>query len=167
MALARRPDDPDSARIRALKLLERRPQSIGEMRRKLKERGFTVAAVHEAVERLKQAGLLDDERFARDFASMRAAMKPQGRRALVMKLMAHGVARELAAAAAEEALAGRDEAELAEEAARKWAKRLRGRELDDRVRKRLEGHLLRRGFGWNSVSKALRKLGAEDVEGND
>jgi regulatory protein len=164
IAKARRPDDPDSARYRALRLLERRPQSISEMRRKLKDRGFTAEAVHQVVEKLKDTGLLNDEQYAKNFVSLRASMKPEGRRLLVSKLMAHGVVRELAMAAVDETLEGKDEGELAEEAATRWAKRYRGRKLDERLRKRLEGHLIRRGFGWNSVSKAMRKVGAEMEE---
>jgi len=161
MALARHPDDEGAARNRALRLLERRPQSISEITRKLRDRGYTADAVRGAVSRLKASGLLDDEKFARDMAAYRLNAKPQGRRALVARLLYHGVKRDLAEAIVVETMEGKDEGDLAFEAARRYAARFRGRPLDERARKKLEGHLARRGFGWNSISKALRRLGVE------
>jgi regulatory protein len=166
MALARRPDDEGAAKNRALKLLERRPQSVAEINRKLKLRGYTAEAIRGAVNRLKASGLLDDEKFARDMAAFRLAARPQGRRALVARLLYHGVKREMAEAIVAETMEGKDEAELAGEAARKYAVRFRGKPIDEKARRRLEGHLARRGFGWNSISKALRRLGME-VAGED
>ena len=164
MALARRPDDEGAARNRALRLLERRPQSIGEITRKLKDRGYTADAVRGAVTRLKDSGLLDDEKFARDMAAYRLNAKPQGRRALVARLLYHGVKRDLAETIVAETMEGQDEGDLAYEAGRRYAVRFRGKAMDERARKKLEGHLARRGFGWNSISKAMRRLGV-DMEG--
>lgn len=164
MALARRPDDEGAARNRALRLLERRPQSIGEITRKLRDRGYAAEAVRGAVARLKASGLLDDEKFARDMATYRLNAKPQGKRALVARLLYHGVKRDLAEVVVAETMEGKDEADLAYEAARRYAVRFRGKAMDERARQRLNNHLIRRGFGWNSISKALRRLGMDAGE---
>ncbi len=161
---ARAPDDPRAARERALRLLEVRPHAAGELRRKLKERGFAAGAIAGAMAWLAETGLVDDRKFSETFAESRLSTRPQGRRLLVARLMARGVVRETAEEAVEAALDGRDEGTLAAEAARRYLARSGGRIRDERERRRLEGHLLRRGFGYSAVRKAVRAAGGGEAE---
>src|ERR687887_2218669 len=63
----------DAAYAVALHLLTARARSRIELERRLQQRGFEPGAIAEALDRLTAVGLVDDEAFARDLASSRAA----------------------------------------------------------------------------------------------
>ena len=169
MRRARQPDDEQAARAYALRLLGRRSHATVELSRKLSLRGYEPAAVTAAVERLRSAGLLDDERFAASFMRYALAGKAQGRRLLEAKLKAHGVERTLAAAVVQGALTDEDEMRLATEAAGKFLARAarkpaRGprtgpaRLTPQAIQQyRLAGYLARRGFGYDIVHRVVKR----------
>lgn len=151
--------DPEAAREAALKLLERTRRTRSDLARRLREKGYTAAAIDEALERLARVGLVDDTEYARAFLAGRWGRKPSGLRRLEQQLHAKGIdAEALAAARAqiEEREGVVDELEAArrliEQAARRYAK------LEPRVREqRLYGLLARRGFGSDVIRRALAK----------
>ncbi|MBI2321997.1 MAG: RecX family transcriptional regulator [Chloroflexi bacterium] len=101
--------------------------------------------------------MADDAAFAAYWATQRASFSPRGRRAVAAELRQRGVAR----AAIDAALA---ETPADEEAAYAAAQRkARGLPRDDyaRFRAKLEGHLLRRGFGYGAARAAINRLWAE------
>jgi regulatory protein len=154
----------EAARFKALRLLERRPHAEREIARKLALRGFEDGTVARVVDRLKEHGLLDDDRFAHDFVRWRLAGRAEGRRLLAGRLIARGVERGLADRVAAEMLPEPEERALAVEAARKFVKRhpaddLKGRRL-------LYAFLARRGFGADAIRRAVRLAGAdgEDID---
>lgn len=157
---ARRPDDEKAVREKALQLLEYRSHAAKELSRKLSLRGYDAAAIHAVIERLKESGLLDDKRFAEDFAASRLAARPQGARLLLSKLLARGIAKETAEAAVKKALEGRDETALATQSARGYLKRYRGGSLDLRRIRSLQGYLVRKGFDFSAIAAAIRAVGA-------
>nr|WP_277998985.1 regulatory protein RecX [Moorella sulfitireducens] len=119
-------------------------------------RGFSGEEVAATIDRLKDAGLLDDARFARDWAAYRLATRPVGRRRLRHELQEHGVVPALA-----EEIAGNllyPEAELA--AARELAGKYRRRpgENDDHYYRRLARFLWQRGFSSHTVCRVLEEL---------
>jgi regulatory protein len=61
------PEDPDPLPC-AERILGRRDHGREELRRKLLARGYAPEAVGVVLDRLSERGLLDDERFAREFA---------------------------------------------------------------------------------------------------
>ena len=73
-----RPDDAEgadelrSARNAAVRLLARRDHSTDELRRKLKRRGHTEAAIEAVVTTLSDAAYLSDSRFADSFVRVRS-----------------------------------------------------------------------------------------------
>jgi 5-dehydro-2-deoxygluconokinase len=62
-----------AAHAAALRLLTGRARTRAELVRRLEERGYTAAAVAEAVARLERVGLVDDAALAADVAEVRAA----------------------------------------------------------------------------------------------
>ena len=63
---------------RALKYLERRARTVKEVRDKLLEKKFDLIVVNKIVERLLQAGYLNDELFAQNYLRWRNDFRPTG-----------------------------------------------------------------------------------------
>jgi len=62
-------DDPQAARLEALKQLNRRDFGARELAERLVARGFSLPAAEEAVEGLRKECLVDDGRFAEHFVA--------------------------------------------------------------------------------------------------
>ena len=102
-------DDPAAVLEAAARLLEVRPRSIEEVRRRLHDAGYRPDLVGGAVARLIALGYLDDAAFARSWVESRDRVRPRGARALRDELRRKGVSAEdvEAALAAREASATR------------------------------------------------------------
>ncbi|MDI6893230.1 MAG: regulatory protein RecX [Bacillota bacterium] len=179
----------DAAREYALRLLER-PRTEYQVRMALARRGFDGAVQDEVVGRLRGLGLLDDVAYARAYIEETLVRRPMGRRALAVALARRGVSREhvrLALAQVEESMrmdvgadagpAGREgepdagaagpegePGDLEEVAARRagqaWLRRNRHR--PDACR--LQGYLMRRGFGRELAVRTVRELLGEESD---
>ena len=143
----------ETAHKAALRLLSRRPRSEREMRQRLRQRGLPTDAVADEVERLRGAGLLDDEAFAQSWVEERQASAPRGQRLLRYELLGRGVRSEIA----DEAVASVDDRTAALAVARGRARRLSRLEFQQ-FRQRLSGFLERRGFGYEEVEVAVRTV---------
>jgi regulatory protein len=162
---SRRAKRPFSCHDRALRLLAVRPRSRREMESRLRSAGFDAEIVAEELVRLQEVGLLDDERFAQEFAEQALGRRLSGRRAVASSLAAKGVSRPLIERALQD-LEG-DEDARAEELARSRASRLRGLAPEVAYR-RLVSFLARRGYDGSvarrAAATALRPdLGAEGL----
>jgi regulatory protein len=67
------PLDSRAARVAALDALARRDHASGELRRKLREKGYDPALVDEVIERLIAEKLVDDRRYVEAFIGFHAA----------------------------------------------------------------------------------------------
>jgi len=140
---ARRPKNPLSCHDRALRLLAVRQRSRRELERRLLAAGFERVEVGEELDRLESVGLIDDERFALEFAEHAATRRLSGRRAVTSSLGAKGVARDVIDRALGKV--GGDEEERAADLARTRAPRLMGLPPETAFR-RLFSFLVRRGY---------------------
>ncbi|HEY8868969.1 MAG TPA: regulatory protein RecX [Candidatus Limnocylindrales bacterium] len=86
-------DDPALVLEAALRFLEPRRRSIGEVRRRLTGAGYRAGLVESAIERLTGLGILDDAEFARAWVESRDRARPRGERALRRELQVKGVER--------------------------------------------------------------------------
>ena len=139
----------------ALRLLARRAYSVAEMRRALSRRSDSVAAVEEAIVRLRQIGYLDDQKFADHQASALRRNRAFGPRRIVRELKAKGVNYSFIQAAVERAFAEVGESELLEQV---LTKKVRNLHLP-LTRSRLSSlcrSLLRQGFRGDDIMKAVR-----------
>ena len=157
-----------SAHDAALRLLSHRPRSEREMRTRLAMRGVAPEVVEEEIERLRRAGLLDDEKFARAWVEDRKRVAPRGRRMLRYELLGRGIDVE----AVDLATDGIDDRATALALARS---RARGSALADyeTFLAKVGGFLRRRGFDYSVSAEAARTVWAEveseraDVNGDD
>ncbi|HLZ72316.1 MAG TPA: RecX family transcriptional regulator [Dehalococcoidia bacterium] len=163
--------EQEDARHRAyeasLHLLSYRPRSEQELRDRLRRKGLPAEAIAATVERLRGAGLLNDEQFARQWVAERGSgAHARGRSLLAAELRARGVRDAGAAAALSEV---DDEAQV-RAVARAHAAKLRVATYEEFYR-RLGSFLQRRGFGYGVVGPIVRELwrerGGESAEDDE
>jgi regulatory protein len=110
-----RPLDSEALWGYALKLLGGHARSTGEMREKLLRRAERALDVETAIARLKDAGYLNDHRFAEAFAAARLANDRLGRARVIQDLRQRRVAPALAAETVRAVYEDVDEQALIEE----------------------------------------------------
>jgi len=95
-------DDPTLVMAAALRFLESRARSIAEVRRRLVTNGYRPDLVENAIGRLTELGMLDDDAFARAWVESRDRTRPRGERALRAELHQKGVDRSVVDAVLED-----------------------------------------------------------------
>lgn len=165
MAGPRRPREPKhplDCHERALRLLSVRPRSRRELQVRLLQAGFEAEEVSGELERLEAVGLVDDERFAREFTEHQQGVRRAGRRAVASGLAAKGIDRATVERALDEAPG--DDGDRANELARARVGRLRG-VPPEKAYARLVSFLVRRGHDPETARRAARaalELGAAE-----
>jgi regulatory protein len=147
---------------RALTLLEFRPRSVAELRRKLIQKGEPAYEVEEVISRLIDQNLLDDAEFARQFARAKVLGAGASRWRIIQELARKGVARDVAHHALETLTEaeGIDPADSIHRVAEKKWKSLGT--LDDFARRRRTyAFLARRGFNPDEIRGALNLLASQ------
>jgi regulatory protein len=144
----------EQAHSAALRLLAHRERSRIELRSRLARKGFPSPIVDRVLDRLAEAGLQSDARFAETFALDAHQGRGLSSYAVQGELRRRGIDRTLAAEAATER--PEDEEARARELAERRAVRLTGLPPEVRVR-RLVSYLARRGYG----AELSRRLAAE------
>ena len=137
----------------ALRLLNYRPRSEVELRRRLVGKGLPQTIVQWTVERLQALCLVDDQRFAGQWVESRNRVSPRSRRMLAHELQLKGINRQLAVTMTESL----SDEEAAYRAAQSRAHRLRDASYAV-FQKRLGHFLLRRGFGYELASRVVEEL---------
>jgi regulatory protein len=158
-AEARTVKHPPSCHERALRLLAVRPRTRRELERRLRAAGFEPEEVDEELNRLASVSLVDDVRFALEFAEHAVTRKGMGRRAVASSLAAKGVDRPTIEVALQRL--GNDEEGRALELARARARTFSGLTPEVATR-RLVSFLARRGYdGRLARWAATRALGLD------
>lgn len=141
----------DEAFERALEALSHHERTSGELCTWLAERGFEPAAVEDAVGRLIEAGAIDDERFAVQFAADKRELRGWGPERIREALSGRG----LEGALIEAALAGEGHSEQVERAIALLEGR-GDRPVDTPSRARAVAFLARRGYDSEVAYDAVR-----------
>ena len=149
----RRERDPFELAVAAI---SRRERTVTELREWLRARDVEEEAVTEVIERLVSIGELDDERYATRYADDKRELRGWGPERIRDALIAKGIER----TAAEAAAGGEDAEELAERAAELLSKR--GGDLrEDSARSRALAYLARRGYDYEVAYRAIRLASRE------
>lgn len=144
------------AHDRALSFLTYRPRSRAEMEAYLQRRKVTPDVIQTVIGRLLEAGLLDDEAFAKYWVENRELFRPRGPHSLRFELWRKGVADAIISDALEDI----DETKSAYQAARRKARTMRSLDRET-FRRRLGGFLQRRGFSYDTVKETVDRLWRE------
>jgi regulatory protein len=144
-------DEVDTAHDRALRLLARRPRSERELRDDMRRRRLPERTQAAVLQRLAEAGLIDDAAFAAAWVENRQAFRPRSATGLRAELRRKGIGRETV----EAALGGHDEAAAAQKALERAARRWPNESWDE-FRRRATDYLARRGFDYEIVTRVVR-----------
>jgi regulatory protein len=150
-------DSEEQLYASALRALMRRAHSVYEMRQALERRAPSEETAARVLARLKRERLLDDARFALQFARHQVASRRRGRFRIARDLRARGVADRHIEAALAEIFAETDETQLLRRRIQRRLRQLRG-PLDQRKLASLYSSLLRAGFPADSIRRELRGL---------
>jgi len=146
----------EEAYNRALDYLSYRPRSQAEIVTYLQRHDIPDTQAEEVVERLKAAGLVDDEAFAQFWVENREQFRPRGPRALRYELQRKGIGHE----AIDQALEGIDPSAGAYQAAARKAQQLSHLDQPEFFRK-LVDYLARRGFGYDVAKEVANRYWSE------
>ena len=144
---------------RALDMLALRARSAADLRRTLVRKGEPPEYVDFAVERLLNAGFLDDASFARQFARTRVLGAGLSRRRIASELARRGVARDIVSAAIDDVFGEEhvDEEATLERVARKKLGTLSRLDAFTQ-RRRLYAFLARRGYDADDIGRVVDDL---------
>lgn len=134
-----------------------------ELRQAWDRRGVTPEAQADALEHLRRTGQVDDAAFAATWIENRGAFRPRSVRALRSELRRKGIEESTIISAVD----GLDESEAGYQAAQRFARQSAGL-AEQEFYRRLGGQLARRGFDWDIIRAAVRRVWAEqssDPEG--
>ena len=145
----------------ALNLLSYRNRSVMEMTRYLEGKGYAPATLQAVVARLEEEGLLNDDRFAKEWIENRNTFRPRSHSQLEAELRFKGLSKSAIDSALTES--GVDDAALAMAAARKQVRRYHSPDYET-YRKKLGNALLRRGFSYATVNETLSSLWNEMLQ---
>lgn len=134
---------------KSVDLLSRREHSTQELRLKLKKRDYDQTVIEQVISQLRHKGYLDDARFAAMWIRSRLRKKPESPFALKAGLMNKGVDADTAETAIREAEV--DWQEVLYEAVQKKL-------VKTTDSKKVLAYLVRRGFSYPEVVKALKKV---------
>jgi len=127
--------------------------------RKLTQKGIPSEDAQAVLDRLESSGLVNDEKFAEQYARGKVLMSGASKRRITQDLRRKGIGERLAADAIAKVFADEevDPAELAEKTARKKLKQM-GDLQPQVLRRRLFGFLARRGYELDDIKKAVAKV---------
>lgn len=149
--------DLQRAKDKALWLISYRDHSGKELEDKI-SRTCDREAAKGAVERMEELGLINDESFARRYASQLYNNKRLAKSAVIYKLYEKGIDKELALEIAEE-LEPECESQIYAVIEKKY-KNVLG---DEKGRKRAVAGLQRLGYRYSDIKRVLEQLGDEEI----
>jgi regulatory protein len=146
----------------ALRALARRAHSVHEMKKKLERRSDNKLLVQLVMARLKENGLIDDARYAKQFARQRTESRKQGKFRIARDLRGRGIPDRHIEAALEETAKSTDEGAMVRQRIERKLRSFRG-EIDEKKMASMYRSLLRAGFSADIVRRELRSLTREEV----
>lgn len=143
----------NEAKNAALRFLSFRRRTEKEIKDKLRKKGFDEKSIGRTIDKLKEYDLINDSEFATAWVKERLAYKPRGKKLLAQELWKKGIRKDIIDQVTEELC--QDESKSAIELLEKIKGRYKN--LEPKVaRRRMYGLLLRRGFSYETVNRAIQ-----------
>ena len=146
----------------AVRALMRRAYSVYEMKQLLGRRTEDDNLLRTVMDRLKRAKMIDDERFAKQFARQRTEIRRQGKFRIARDLRARGVPDRHIESALADAAKETDESAVVRQRLERKLRSFRGEITENKIAS-LYRSLLRAGFSADVVRRELKSLTREDV----
>ena len=145
-----------------VRALMRRAYSVYEMKQLLGRRTEDDKLLRTVMDRLKRAKMIDDERFAKQFARQRTEIRRQGKFRIARDLRARGVPDRHIEAALAEAAKEIDESAVVRQRLERKLRSFRG-EIGENKMASMYRSLLRAGFSADVVRRELKAITREEV----
>lgn len=145
----------------AVSYLEKYVVSEKGLRDYLKKKGFADGVIFKCLDKLKEYGFVDDEKFAKNY--FESLSGSHGKRTIAMKLRQKGVASEII----DELLQNVDEDDEFEKARVLAEKFVKNRQKDTKTKQKCIAHLIYKGYDINVAQKAASEVLANTEEEND
>jgi regulatory protein len=146
----------------AVRALMRRAHSVHEMKKKLERHSENKLLVQLVMARLKENGIIDDARYAKQFARQRTETRKQGKFRIARDLRGRGIPDRHIEAALEEATKSTDEGAMVRQRIERKLRSYLG-ELDEKKMASIYGSLVRAGFSADVVRRELKAVTREEV----
>src|SRR6266849_5295281 len=146
----------------AVRALMRRAHSVHEMKKKLERRSQNKLLVQLVMARLKENGMIDDARYAMQFARQRTESRKQGKFRIARDLRGRGVPDRHIEAALDETAKTTDEGAMVRQRIERKLRSYRG-EIDEKKLASLYGSLLQAGFSTDVVRRELKAVVKENL----
>lgn len=144
----------------ALNSLDLRDHSVREMRQKLL-RKYPPEHVESAIDRLLELGLLNDERFAENYAHTLFEYKKYGRNRIKSELFGKGISSDIINAVLDEIFES-DETDNVERIVDIIRKKYYNKMIDENSRRKVFGALIRLGYGYSDIRSAMSEFSDDE-----
>ena len=142
---------PESAKKRALNMLERRDYSRKELILKLTQKGEPLEDAEAVADRMVELGVINDERYSRMLVRHYAG-KGYGACRIKQELYRHGIHTDLWEEAMEEMPSQEEQMD------KLFRSKLRSSDPDRAEIKKATDAMLRRGFSWSEISACRQRV---------
>ena len=141
-------------------ILARRMYSSSEIRKKLKEQGYTDEIIDNVILMMEGYGYLNDKTFAEEWIQSRRQNNPKGKIVLKRELTQKGIEGDIIEEVFNQSFDESQQSEIALDMARRQSRSYRN---DDPIsaRRKLQGYLIRRGFDFETVRNVVDKVLSE------
>ena len=141
-------------------ILARRMYSSSEIRKKLKEQGYTDEIIDNVISMMEGYGYLNDKTFAEEWIRSRIQNNPKGKIVLKRELAQKGIEGDIIEEVFNQSFDESQQSEIALDMARRKSRSYRN---DDPIsaRRKLQGYLIRRGFDFETVRNVVDKVLSE------
>lgn len=140
----------------SLKFLGYRTRSCKEIKDYLSKKGFDDPVIDTTIEKLSNYNFIDDAKFASDFKNYKMNLKPVSRRYIQYKLNEKGIDSQIIDSVVD-TISDDEEVENAMKVGKRYVRKYK--DLEEReARAKLGQALVRKGFDWATVNKAVNRL---------
>ena len=147
-------DEFEAAYQKATRLIGYRQRTQHEVQIKLNQKGFSDEIIHQVLERLQRANLIQDQQYARMWVENRNALHPRSQRLIRFELKNKGLSEQMI----DEALVDcEDDEKMALRAAEDYSRKLKKTDRDQ-FRKRLSAYLARMGFSYETARPVIQTV---------
>lgn len=145
----------------AVSYLEKYVVSEKGLREYLKKKGFDVFVIKSTIEKLEEYGMIDDERFAKNYFDSLHSTK--GKMAIANKLKQKGISNEII----ENLLADIDEEDEVQKATIIANKFVKNRQINPNLKQKCLAHLIYKGYDYGVAQKATKNALENEGENDD
>jgi regulatory protein len=145
----------------ALRILAASPKSQQEMARRLAQKGYSENVIGNTLQELQNQHLINDQQYAQDLVNRYVVGRPSGRRRIAFELKRRGIPPEICQDALQRITVEGEEDNARELAQARW-QRYAALPRPARIKK-VQDHLLRRGFDFDLIRRMMNTLGSEET----